>query len=104
MACRKIHERVVAKMNFWENLKRAASDTAQTAVRKTGDIVETSKTKYSVFDLKNEIEKRYAEIGKEVYECFKDDRNNSEFIEEKCAEIRELHEKMDILKQKLEKN
>lgn len=90
-------------MNFFENLKKAVGDTAQFAVKKTGDIVETSKTKYSVYDLKNEIEKRYAEIGKEVYDCFREDRNNSEFIEKKCMEINELNEKMDILKQKLEK-
>ena len=90
-------------MNFFENLKKAVVDTAQLAVKKTGDIVEASKTKYSVYDLKNEIEKRYAEIGKEDYDCFREDRNNSELIEKKCMEINELNEKMDILKQKLEK-
>ncbi len=90
-------------MNFFENLKKAVTDTAEVAVKKTGDLVETSKTKYSIYDLKNEIEKIYAEIGKAVYNGYKEDINISDVLEKKCLEIDDLVSKMDILKQKLEK-
>ncbi len=89
-------------MKFWENFKKAAENTVSTVAKKTGEIVEDSKTKYSIFDLKNEIEKVYTEIGKEIYEAYKEDRNVSEFIEEKCkvidgfaASIEELRSKLD---------
>lgn len=88
-------------MDFIENLKKAVTDTAQTAVKKTGKFVEDSKTKYSIYDLKNDIEKIYTEIGSEVYRSYKADENISEFIESKCAEIDSLNEKIEELKNKL---
>lgn len=88
-------------MDFMENLKKAVTDTAQTAVKKTGKFVEDSKTKYSIYDLKNDIEKIYKEIGSEVYRSYKADENISEFIESKCAEIDSLNEKIEELKNKL---
>ncbi len=91
-------------MNFFENLKRAAADTAQVIAKKTGDVVETSKTKYSIYDLKNEIEKIYAEIGEKVYEAYKNDINISDVLEEKCSQIDDLMLKTDVLKQKLNEN
>ena len=88
-------------MDFIENLKKAVTDTAQTAVKKTGKFVEDSKTKYSIYDLKNDIEKIYTEIGSEVYRSYKADENISEFTESKCAEIDSLNEKIEELKNKL---
>ena len=88
-------------MDFMENLKKAVTDTAQTAVKKTEKFVEDSKTKYSIYDLKNDIEKIYTEIGSEVYRSYKADENISDFIESKCAEIDSLNEKIEELKNKL---
>ncbi len=90
-------------MKFFENLKKAVMDTAEVAAKKTGDLVETSKTKYSIYDMKNEIEKVYTEIGKAVYEGYKGDINVSDVLEQKCADIDALVLKMDSLKQKLDK-
>ena len=44
-------------MKFIENLKKATENAFHTVTKKTGEFVEDSKTKYSIFDLKNEIEK-----------------------------------------------
>ena len=90
-------------MNFLSNLKKAVIDTTHTVVKKTEDLVDTSKTKYNIYDAKNDIEKIYTDLGREIYAGYKEDRNVSEFIEAKCHEIDELVEKMDILKSKLEK-
>ncbi len=90
-------------MEFKENVKKAVTDTAQTVMKKTGEFVENSKTKYSIFDLNNEIERVYKEIGEKIYQGYKNDEDISEFVKEKCAEIDELSKKVDILKQKLEK-
>ncbi|MBR5614835.1 MAG: zinc-ribbon domain-containing protein [Clostridia bacterium] len=89
-------------MKFIENLKKAAENTVNTVAKKTGELVEDSKTKYSIFDLNNEIEKTYTEIGKEIYAGYKEDRNVADFIEEKCQAIDKLNADIDALKQKLE--
>ena len=89
-------------MNFFENLKKAAGNTFNTVAKKTGEIVEDSRTKYSIFDLKNEIEKVYTEIGKEIYAAYKEDRNVADFIEEKCGVIDGFNEKIQELQQKLD--
>ena len=89
-------------MNFFENLKKAAGKGFNAVAKKTGEIVEDSKTKYSIFDLKNEIEKVYAEIGKEIYAGYKEDRNVADFIEEKCGVIDGFNEKIQELQQKLD--
>lgn len=89
-------------MKFVENLKKAAENTVSSVARKTGELVEDSKTKYSIFDLKNEIEKLYTELGSEMYAAYKSDENIAELIEKKCNDIDELNARIDELKQKLE--
>lgn len=89
-------------MKFFENVKKAAENTIRVVSKKTGEIVEDSKTKYSIFDLKNDVEKIYTEIGKNIYEASKEDKNIADFIEEKCAEVDKLNEKIDELKKKLD--
>ncbi len=88
-------------MKFVENLKKAAENTFHTVTKKTGEFVEDSKTKYSIFDLKNEIEKLYTEMGKEIYLASKEDRNVADFIENKCAEIDKLNAEIEELQKKL---
>lgn len=88
-------------MKFVENLKKAAENTFHTVTKKTGEFVEDSKTKYSIFDLKNEIEKVYTEIGKEIYLASKENRNVADFIENKCAEIDKLNAEIEELQKKL---
>lgn len=90
-------------MDFLSNVKRFFKDTGKTVAKKTGELVETSKTKYSIYDAKNDIEKIYTEIGREIYAAYRDDRNAADFIEEKCNEIDTLVEKMETLKAQLEK-
>ncbi len=89
-------------MKFIENLKKAAENTFHVVTKKTGELVEDSKTKYSIFDLKNEIEKVYTEIGKEIYAGYKEDKNVADFIEEKCAQIDKFNAEIEELKRKLD--
>ena len=91
-------------MDFMDNLKKAVTDTANAAAKKTGELVETSKIKYSMYDLKNEIEKIYTEIGRELYIARGEDRNISDSVMEKCEKIDALNEQLGELKSKLENN
>lgn len=89
-------------MKFFENFKIAAKKTIDVAAKKTGEIVEDSKTKYSIFDLKNEIYKIYTEIGSEVYAAYKEDRSVGDEVEAKCAKIDEINAEIEELRKKLD--
>lgn len=92
-------------MDFLGNVKKIVTDTAQTAVKKSGEILGTTKIKYSIFDLKNDIDIIYKEIGELIYDKFEtetdvfDDVNaKCELIKEKKQKIAELQKEADDMK------
>lgn len=89
-------------MNFMENVKKVITDSANVVAKKTGTFVEKSKTKYSIYDLKNEVEKIYKQLGAEIYKSYKSDEDISAFVQSKCEEIDNLNEKIAELKEKLD--
>ena len=74
-------------MDFVENVKTAVTNTAQTVVKKSNELVELSKQKYAVYDLKNDIKKLYAEIGQLIYEGLHNGEEMSEEVRIKCEII-----------------
>jgi len=89
-------------VDFLSNMTKLLSDTTEKVILKTGEFVETSKIKYSIFDAKNDIEKLCTEMGQKVYAGYLNDENVGEFIEEKCHEIDKLNEKIKKLEAELE--
>ena len=89
-------------MDYFSNLKKATADVTYKVVKKTEDIVETSKIKYRIYDLKNEVKKIQTEIGKEVYSAYAEEREVSGDIEDKCRELDELYEKIEALSEQLD--
>ena len=90
-------------MDYLANLRKTTTDVTYKVVKKTEEIIETSKIKYRIYDVKAEIEKVQAQIGKEVYAAYVEDRELSEVIEEKCHEIDKMKEKLEELKAMLQK-
>lgn len=76
-------------MDFLDNIKKIVTDTAQTAVKKSGEILESTKIKYSIFDLKNDIDIIYREIGEEIYDKFENESDVFDSVNQKCELIRE---------------
>ncbi|MBQ7097290.1 MAG: hypothetical protein IJN96_04360 [Clostridia bacterium] len=90
-------------MEYWENVKKTTADMSYKVVKKTEELVEASKIKYRIYDVKTQIEKLHAQIGKEVYEAYADGREVSVVIEDKCREIDALNEKLNDLTDMLQK-
>lgn len=88
-------------MDFIENVKTVVSDTAQTVVKKSGELVEASKIKYAIYDLNNEVNKLYAEIGQMVYKARMNDEEPNGNIEEKFIAIKKKKEEIDRLSGKM---
>jgi len=88
-------------MDFLGNVKKMVTDTAQTAVKKSGEIFETTKIKYSIFDLKNDIDIIYKEIGELIYTKFETDVDVFNEVNEKCELIKEKKVKIEQLKKEM---
>ena len=85
-------------MDFLESVKNVVTDAAQKVVKKSGEIVEASKVKYTIFELKGDIKKLYEEIGKQTYQTIAEDGDYAEEIKLKCDIITAKLAKIEYLK------
>ena len=58
-------------MEFFEKLGKKASETYKTAAEKTNKIAGDTKLKVKIYDNKSKIDDLYTEIGKKVYQKYK---------------------------------
>ena len=75
-----------------------AARTATQAGKKAGEMFNTSKHQITIFDIKNDINDLYKEIGALVYATHKNGDENSEQIDEKLNAIDEKMERIEELK------
>ena len=78
-----------------------AKTVADTATRKTGEVVDMGKLKYEIKQTQWDIEKTYAKLGAIVYESRKSSENYDEVIELAISEIDSLCNKLQELEQRL---
>lgn len=89
-------------MDFFANVKRAVSDTAQTVSKASGEVADKVKTKYSIYDMNGDIKRLLGEIGLEIYQSYKNDEAElSESILEKCRELDEKNAQIEAAEAKL---
>lgn len=82
---------------IFDTIKDVVSDAAQVVGKKSGELIEASKIKYAVFELKGEIRKLYNEIGKLEYQSFADGVDNDDEIKLKCGIIKAKYAKIRVL-------
>lgn len=89
-------------MDFLEQVKNTAIDVAQAVAQKSTEVVELSKIKYAIFDLKADIKKLYTEVGHLVYREFEESSEYSSEVMEKCQVIKNKMAKIAALKAQAE--
>lgn len=87
-------------MDFLNQLKKNASEVAQTVAEKSSEVVEISKIKYAVHDLSKDVKKLYFELGKLTYSELKDSSELTEDMSIKCEIIEAKLAKIEALKKK----
>ena len=90
-------------MSFGDNVKKILTETAKIAVKKSGEVIETAKNKYSEFDIQSSVDSLYKELGKKVYDGYKNDSDVSDTITMLCEEIDEKMSELDDVKTKSNK-
>ena len=92
-------------MAFIDDAKRIVEDVSKKVVEGSGKAYETAKMKYSKFDIQNDIRRLYEELGRVVFNAHISDDDISEDAEilfekitDKKAELAEIEEKLNIIK------
>lgn len=88
-------------MSIFEDLTKKVTTTAKSAVRKSGDIVEVTKLNMSISQEEEKIQKTYSEIGKAVYEAFKNGEDTANAAKELCEQIKAYEDNIKDIKQKV---
>ncbi|MDO5311607.1 MAG: zinc ribbon domain-containing protein [Clostridia bacterium] len=84
-------------MDFFESAKKAATEAAGVVAEKSAEIIDLSKTKYKIFELKSDIKKLYTEIGKLTYDALTDGKSHGDEIQQMCDVITEKKGKISRL-------
>ncbi len=69
-------------------------DAADTVGKKTGEVVETQKLKNQIYTMRRENAKDWLEMGRSLYEAYKNGEAHSEDFHEICEKIREREEEI----------
>lgn len=88
-------------MSFFENLSKRVGEVAQSAAKKSSELVEITKLNVSIGSEEEKIQKLYAKMGKKIYEIFSSGSEVEDIFEEDCEAIKKHQQNIEILKQKI---
>lgn len=84
-------------MELFEKAVSKSKEYAKAVEQKAGEAYDLAKTRYKIMDMKNQISRRYEDIGRAVYE-----HERSDSQEDGQAEIEGLIGELDMLNAELE--
>ncbi len=88
-------------MDFFDNVKTVVGNTAEVVAKKSSELIEISKIKYSIYDLNSEIKRLTGTLGELVYTCYKANDEANDKIKEICEQIDAKHQEIAELKEQL---
>lgn len=89
--------------DFFEDLGKRISDVAEDIGKRAGDAIETEKIKSQIRSLRRANERDLSEIGKMVYEKFRDGEVSDLDYTALCEAIEQREEEMEKHKEEIEK-
>ncbi|MDD5603111.1 MAG: zinc ribbon domain-containing protein [Eubacteriales bacterium] len=89
-------------MAFFDNLSKKVADTARTAAKKSGDLIEIAKINSNINSEEDKIEKVYLEMGKVIYSAYqKGDESAAKFAAQ-CEQIKNLEASVAELRRRIQ--
>ncbi|MBC2582116.1 zinc ribbon domain-containing protein [Clostridium sp. DJ247] len=90
-------------------IKISLKEGADSALKKSKNFIECSDLSLSIASCEKEISELYEQIGKQIYDMYKDGKDNNKEIVKLCDKIKEVQEEItelrtDMLKLKNKKN
>lgn len=84
-------------MSTFNSIKGKISDTAQAAVKASGEIVDISKNKISILTEQNNIKNLKTQIGDLIFEAYKTQRPVDADIKILCVDIQDRENKINTM-------
>lgn len=91
-------------MSIFESVKKTLTKTAKGAAKASGELVEQTKLKLKVIDIKDEINTRYTKIGELYYNVAEYELDCGDSISDLVDEIRALKEELAEVEEEIKKN
>ncbi len=88
-------------MDFLENLKSKVSSTSRGLVKKSNEIVETTKLKAAVSSEMTKIDEIMRHMGEALYVAYKSGEEADFSLEEEFAKLDESYEKVEELQERI---
>ena len=82
------------KEELMNTIKEKITTTAGVAKKKSGELVEITRLKFSIMDTESDIKKLLNDIGGIIYEAHKNDTEIDDSLGDKCVEIDGLYAKI----------
>lgn len=79
-----------------EKILADLKNTAKTAMKKSGEILELGKLKIAAVDTQNEINKAFCELGRALYNAEKAGSEDAESLKKMIDDIDNLYEKLAL--------
>lgn len=79
-----------------EKILEDLKNTAKTAMKKSGEILELGKLKIAAVDTQNEINKAFCELGRALYNAEKSGSEDAEELKQMIDNIDNLYEKLSV--------
>jgi hypothetical protein len=92
----------VKRMAFFDNLSKKVGDVAQTAAKKSGELIEVNKLNSNIGNEEDNIKNLYNEIGKLVFQRYLQDMLDNEEYRAMCETIKGHEDNITALKAKIE--
>jgi len=84
-------------MEFFEKAVSKSKEYAKVVEQKAGEAYDLAKTRYKIMELKNQISRRYEDIGRAVYA-----REHGEQQDGDCPEVENLIGELDLMNAELD--
>ncbi len=88
-------------MSIFESFTRKVTDTARVGVRKAGEVVEITKLNISINAEEERILKVYAEMGKYVYDLYRNGKLVDENLKAMCGMIDSSRESIQEMRKRI---
>lgn len=88
-------------MSIFDNIGKKVSETAKTAAKRSGDIVEATKLNISIATEEDKIKRVYSEIGKVIYKSYAAGEEVPQSVKEYCDKIKSIEKNIEDMKQKI---
>ena len=90
-------------MEFWEDIGKTVSDTANQGAKKLSQKTELTKMKYHLGTLEANKEKFFQEIGSLVYQQYAKQTNETSKIAALCMDVNVIEKEMQEIREKIRK-